>query len=227
MMSRFSLALALVATSAFAFAADKEVEELLAKMRKAYQSVESVSLTAKSRGQFLPEGEALEVKMDYARTNKLRLAFKFGSQQVRRVSDGKKVYTWAEPAKGEKSEPDVSDVSMDALGGDAPINLESMCFFDWKRQLSTEKGANMEKSEFKLIKSESWNGRSWIVLEETAHGQNVFARYFIDPSTYFIWRCDVKTLDKKNPFMEVHLVDLQLNPKLPADTFKAPFERAS
>jgi hypothetical protein len=226
MMVRFLAALTLVAASCLGFSADKEVEELLAKMRAAYQAVESVSIQAKAKARYPQGEESHSISMDYAKTNKLRLTFDFRGKTVRRISDGKTVYTWAEDTKtAKRTDVDEAKVSMDALGGDAPINLESMCFFDWKRQLSTAPGANMEKSEFKLIALENWNGRSWMVLEETAHGQSVFARYFIDPKTHFIWRCDVKTLKERKTFMDVQIVRMTLNPKLGPDTFKAPFEK--
>ena len=197
--------------------ADKEVEKLLANMRQAYQSAQSASVVSKSTTEIDGKDETFAVRMDYAKPNLLRMVFTFRGQEAMKISDGKKVYMIVGGGK-----PHEQKLTLDALGGDAPINLETMAFFDWKRQLSTSSGANMEKSKFKIVLSEEWNDRSWIVLEETAHGQNVFVRYFIDPKTFLIWKCDVKSLDKKESIMTTEVQKLLLNPKLDSKIFTAP-----
>jgi len=196
---------------------DTEVDKLLASMRTAYQAANSASIRVKSRVKVGDEWVTSMVTAYYEKPNRLNMAFKVKDVLLNRVSDGKKVYTWVDLASIRTEEVDA-----DTLSNDAPINLEIMSFFDWKRQLSTSPGANMEKSKFKVIKSESWNGKSWIVLEESAHGQSVFVRYYIDPSTYLIWRCDVRDLEKRSGFLETEVVELTLNPKLEAALFKAP-----
>lgn len=197
--------------------ADKEVEKLLSNMRQAYQSAQTASVVSKSTTEIDGKEETFAVRMDYAKPNLLRMVFTFRGQEATKISDGKKVYMMVGGGR-----PHEQKLSLDSLGGDAPINLETMAFFDWKRQLSTSSGANMEKSKFKIVLSEEWNGRSWIVLEETAHGQNVFVRYFIDPKTFLIWKCDVKSLDKKESIMTTEVQKLLLNPKLNPKIFTAP-----
>ncbi len=225
-MLRFFAAMLALSALTSALATEDEVQTLLAKMRKAYQNVGSVSLQGRSRVRYSEGEESHSFTLDYARPAKLRLVFDFRGKTIRRVSDGERVYTWVAEAKAsEKPEPDIAKISMDALGGEAPINLESMSFFDWKRQLSTTKGANMEKSELKVVPEEKWNGKEWVVLEEMAHGQGVFARYFIDPKTFFIWRCEVRTLDKKSFFMDTQVLGMKLNPSFGDGTFKAPFQK--
>lgn len=209
-----SLAALVLATG---FQPDSEVEKLLASMRTAYQSAETATVKVKSRVKVGEDWISGTSTLHYEKPNRLNLAFKLKDVLTHRVSDGRKVFTWIELDKV-KSE----GVDPDSLGNDAPINLECLSFFDWKRQLSTSPGANMEKSKFKLIKSENWNGRNWIVLEESAHGQSVFVRYFIDPNTYMIWRCDVRDLERRSPFLETEVTELTLNPKLGAGLFKAP-----
>lgn len=208
---------AALAASSFARDADKEVEKLLASMRQAYQSTQSASIVSKSTTEIEGKEETFAVRMDYTKPNLLRLVFTFRGQELTKISDGKKVYTVAGSGK-----PHEQKLTLDALGGDAPINLETMAFFDWKRQLSTSLGANMEHSKFKIVLSEEWSGRSWIVLEETAHGQNVYVRYFVDPKTYLIWKCDVKSIDKKKSIMTTEVQKLLLNPKLDSKIFAAP-----
>jgi outer membrane lipoprotein-sorting protein len=218
-MSRpFAIALVLLAAcGAQAQKASKEVEKLLSSMRTAYQAASSATVDVLSITEFDGKEEKMEVRLDYAKPNLIRLIFSFRGSIVTRISDGKKVSTKVEGGKAS-----TEALTLDALGGGAPINLESLAFFDWKRQLSTEPGGNMRKSEFKLILSESWKGRTWIVLEETAHEQDVFVRYFVDPDTYMIWRCDVKSLDKKRTIMTTEVRKLLLNPKLDPKLFMIP-----
>jgi outer membrane lipoprotein-sorting protein len=202
---------------AFALDSDKEVQKLLASMRTAYSTVESASLLVKTEFDNLGKRESQSISMSFQKPNLLHLDFSYKGQTATRICDGKKVYTM-----GSGGGRQVMTYSLDALGGDLPINLESMSFFDWKRQLSTSSGANMEKSRFKVIPSEQWNDRDWIVLEETAHGQNVFVRYFIDPRTYYIWRCEVKSIDSKKFMMETEVQKLMVNVKLDPKLFAAP-----
>lgn len=211
-----TLLLAMLGT-AWASPADKQVERLLESMRTAYRAVQSASLEITSKIDIEGKQESQAVSMHYQRPNLLRLAFTFRGQVVTRISDGKKVHTM-----GEKGDPFTINYSIDAMGSDSPINLEALSFFDWKRQLSTSPGANMEKSKFKLIESERWNDRTWLVLEETAHGQNVFVRYFIDPQSFLIWRCEVRSLDKKSFIMETEVRTMVLNSKLDPKLFVAP-----
>jgi len=199
--------------------ADKEAEKLLSNMRQAYQSANFATLQSKTKTKIEEKEETFDVHMDYGKPNLIRMVFSFRGQQVAKISDGKKIYTVVGKGKAHEEK-----LTLDGLGGDAPINLEAMAFFDWKRQLSTSPGANMSESKFKIVLSEEWNGRSWIVLEETAHGQNVFVRYFVDPKTFFIWRCDVKSLDKKKQIMTTEVQKLLLNPRLDPKTFDPPKE---
>jgi outer membrane lipoprotein-sorting protein len=186
-------------------------------MRQAYQSANSATLESKTKTKIEGKEEVFEVRMDYGKPNLLRMVFAFRGQEIMKISDGKKIYTVVGTGKAHEEK-----LTLDGLGGDAPINLESMGFFDWKRQLSTSPGANMSESKFKIVLSEEWNGRNWIVLEETAHGQNVFVRYFVDPKTYFIWKCEVKSLDKKKEIMTTEVQKLLLNPNLDRKVFEAP-----
>jgi len=194
--------------------AQKPVEELFLKMRKVYQSIDTACLQARLRFYGPSATQTGILSLDYAWPNKIRYTAEVGQNRVRRVSDGKKVVTIRD---GNRTETD--KVNVNTLGGQVPGNLEWLCFFDWKRQLSTTPGNNMAKSTFKLIPKESWNGKSWIVLEETAPEVNVGVRYFIDPRTYLIWRCDVKSLSAKTQTARTEVTKLVLHPKLDPNIF--------
>jgi hypothetical protein len=105
-----------------------------------------------------------------------------------------------------------------------PINLEVMSFWDWKRQLSTDPGSNMEESKFKLVQGESWNGKKWTVLEETAYGQNVFVRYFVDPSSSLIYRVLVYDLGRTKLQVETVVKKLERNIKVDPKKFEIKAE---
>lgn len=194
--------------------AQKPVEELFLKMRKAYQAVDTASLQARVRFYGPSSTQTGILSLDYASPNKIRYTAEVGQNRVRRISDGKKVVTIRDGARTETDK-----VNVNTLGGQLPGNLEWLCFFDWKRQLSTTPGNNMAKSTFKLISKEPWNGKNWIVLEETAPEVNVGVRYFIDPRTYFIWRCDVKNLATKKQAARTEVTKLMLHPKLDPSIF--------
>ena len=194
--------------------APKPVEELFLKMRKAYQAVDTVRLQARLRFYSPSASQTGVLSLEYAQPNKIRYAAEVGQNRVQRFSDGKKVVTIRD---GSRTETD--KITVNTLGGQLPGNLEWLCFFDWKRQLSTTPGNNMAKSTFKLIPKEQWNGKSWIVLEETAPEVNVGVRYFIDPRTYLIWRCDVKSLSQKTQTARTEVTKLELHVKLDPSIF--------
>ncbi len=196
--------------------AQKPVEDLFLKMRKAYQSIDTASLQARLRFYGPNATQTGIMSVDYARPFKIRYTAEVGQNRVQRFSDGKKVVT----IRGE-NRTETEKINVDTVGGQLPGNLEWLCFFDWKRQLSTTPGNNMAKSTFKLIPKESWNGKSWIVLEETAPQQQVGVRYFIDPRTYLIWRCDVKNLSTKKQTVRTEVTKLVLHPKLDPKIFSA------
>jgi outer membrane lipoprotein-sorting protein len=200
-----------------ASAPDHDAEKLLASMRTAYAAATSAELKIRTKSFREDKETVYDVSFRYAKPNRLRALFNFRGHLLTRIADGKKVYTVAEAGK-----PEVEELSPDSMGDGLPVNLEALSFFDWKRQLSTENGAFMEKSKFKVVPSESWNDKSWIVLEETAHGQGLFVRYFVDPKTYLIWRCDVRRLGSKEPVMETEVREMILNRKLDPKLFAAP-----
>lgn len=197
--------------------AQKPVEDLFLKMRKAYQAIDTASLQARLRFYAPSATQTGIMSVDYARPFKIRYTAEVGQNRVQRYSDGKQVVTIRD---GNRTE--TAKINVDTVGGQVPGNLEWLCFFDWKRQLSTTPGNNMAKSTFKLIPVQKWNGKNWIVLEETAPEVNVGVRYFIDPRTYLIWRCDVKSLSTKKETVRTEVTKLVLHPKLNPAIFSPP-----
>lgn len=187
-------------------------------MRDAYKSVKSATFHAEA-SVYPPTGSAQDFTCDFAyrSPNLIRVVIKgneANSPVVTVLSNGKTI-TISTP----QGSPPVQDYSVDTLEKELPVNLESLSFWDWDRQLNTAAGKNMEKSAFKIVKDEEWNGKHWIVLEETAKKDNVLCRYFIDPKTFFIWRTRVKDLATNKDQVDAHLTKLNPDAGLSDDSF--------
>jgi outer membrane lipoprotein-sorting protein len=215
-----SIALTLfVALSTAALAADKEVEELLSKMRDAYKGTKSVRMTTAVTSYFEEEKFESTFEISFKNPNKVRMTTDklFGMEgQIKIISDGKTI-TVITP-----EEKDEVPYSIEAMSDGAPVNLETLCLWDWKRQLSTEAEGNMHKSELKLVKEQKWNDKEWIVLEESAPTQKVFVRYWIDPKTHFIWRTEVMTLEGRDKLQECIVKKLDTELTLEDSVFDGP-----
>lgn len=205
---KFACGAALLILAGCASAADQQVEGLLAHMRDAYKTVKSATYNTTTTV-YGPDGSQ-EYTCDFAykRPNMIRVIIKgaqLHGQAVTEISNGTDI-TISTP-EGAMPPQKFSD---DTIEKGLPANLESLCFWDWDRQLSTTAGKNMAQSTFKLIRDEEWNGKHWMVLEETAKKDNVLCRYFIDPKTYLIWRTRVKDLSTGKDQLDSQIT--RLNP---------------
>ncbi len=212
--------LCVLVLGAAAFPADKDVESLLAKMRTAYKSAKSVTLTTRTLVPG-PVGDAeIETVVSYVNPNKVHAKVNgvadIGGSDITVRSDGKNIVIEGFP-NGKIKRPYNVQLLSEAL----TANLETICFWDWKRQLSTTKGNNMEKSKFKLIAKEMWKDKEYVVLEETAQENDVFVRYFIDRKTSMIMRTVVTGIaDKDTVQMDARVVKLALGAKVDSALFK-------
>lgn len=203
--------------AASACPSEPTVEELLSAMRKAYRETKTANFQTKS--EIREAGQELTVTLDgqFMAPDKMKVSFTgVPSGEVVLYCDGKRVSIVID-GKVVRS----LDYSLDNLGRSLFANLETLSFFDWKRQLSTEAGGNMQKSTLKVAKEE-WNGKSWLVLEEHAPEQKVDVRYFVDPATHFIWRTVATMVGDKQPFMDARIVKLELNPAIDEKIFVPP-----
>lgn len=203
----------LLALAGVASAADEEVEKLLSSMRDAYKGAKTARMTVETSLKMVgPDGKPAdkEAKATFEATFKgpdklyLYTDNMFGMEgKIKLVCDGKTI-TLTSP-----EDKDEIPFSLEALSGVMPINLESICFWDFKRQLNTGDDGNMRKSSFKLEKEQAWNEKKWTVLEETANEQGVFVKYWIDAKTHFIWRTEVFDLESKQSVMTCELKRLE------------------
>lgn len=216
MKIRVLMAALMVAATSFAFAEDEEVEKLLARMREVYSSTRTAKITVKTSG---PRFGKETVTTDITYMKERKIYAKLTGTHVAPggarffISDGQKV--------------SVEDLSKNVQAGrfdldfiPIPVNLEVMSFWDWKRQLSTAPGANMEESEMKLRKGVQWSGKEWWVLEETANGQNVYVDYYIDPKTALIHRVQVYDLRRKQLRTETVVTKIERNVRVDPNLFK-------
>ncbi|MES1227688.1 MAG: hypothetical protein ABUL72_03400, partial [Armatimonadota bacterium] len=130
------------------------------------------------------------------------------------ITNGKQSSTKTPDGKVTKAKFDLDKIA-------APLNLETLCFWDSKRQLSTDKGANMHDSKLRLLQKETWKDKDYMVLEETAERSKVFVRYFIDPKTKYIVRTVVYNLeDTTQVLQDQKITKMDLNPKVDPSLFK-------
>lgn len=212
---RFLALLVAVCASYPAKAADAEVEKLLSRMREAYSSAKTARIIVKTTGQRFGK-DAVTTEITYMKERKIFSKISGTSSFNNRVrtfiSDGQKVSMDDLSGNQQTSKFDLDFIPF-------PVNLEVMAFWDWKRQLSTTPGSNMHESVMRLKKDVGWNGKSWLLLEETANGQGVYVDYYIDPKTAFIHRVKVFDLKKQQLRTEFIVSKLELNVKVDPKLF--------
>lgn len=218
-MKRIFYCLIAVAMVTPTFAADKEIEDLLASMRKAYQNTKTASFSMEST--LLGENGDITVKMDgfYKNPNLISIDITFMELHAKVICDGKYIYASADKSPRTFEEKYTLEKLGDSLSG---ANLEILSFFDWKRQLSTDKGANMHDSKLSLRRGQKWSGKTWIVLEESAPQMGVYVEYYIDPETFLIWRTVQMSVDKEFTRGDFVVKSLKLGVKVDDSRFKKP-----
>jgi outer membrane lipoprotein-sorting protein len=215
------------ACTSMAAPAPKEIEDLLGKMRKAYSSITTADMEVRVK-RFTPSGQQSgRFSVKFESPNMLRYVGDVGKLHVEKYSNGKVVVLIQNATR-------TSDkmVNVGTLSANLPGNLEWLCLFDWKRQLSTTPpkgqtsgGNTMAFSTFKLIPSEAWNNKKWIVLEETAKQLDSKVRYFVDPKTFFMWKVDVFSVANKQQVLQTQVTKLNQGVKFDSKIFEAPAER--
>lgn len=205
----------LVMASLVAHAADKDVEDLLTNMRKAYQSVKSAKFVMD--GKLTTPGGNLEVTVagKFMAPNLLKAEVTVFGQASNVVTDGATIKASAPGMDAQKRK-----YTTEALNQALPANLEIICFYDWKKQLSTEKGNNMAESKLAIKKAVEWNGRRWLLLQETAPTVGVYVEYYVDQDTWLINRTVVQDLETKKPQGDYRLKSLELGAKVEKKDFK-------
>lgn len=211
--------LSLAAIIAPIYAPTADVEALLGKLRTAYTTPQTARIEVNVR-QEMREGFAeFVVKLDFQRTNKVHLEvyqenrFRFGA-----VSDGSKIAALGDDRKVIETK----DWGVVAMTEVIPANLETICFYDYARQLSTEEGANMHGSKLTITKDEVWNEKTWTILEEVAPDVGVIVKYFIDKQTHLIWRTLVRNMETNKLMQDCQVVRLETGITFDPNRFVIP-----
>lgn len=206
--------------AATSFAADKDVEDLLKVLRENYSKVKSVHMEVSSvlqqRGEDIPFTSKVWYRVPAFRIDSKAMVGEATPPSFLIVMDGKTSYIKGFDGKVSKEKFDPDNVS-------PSVNLETLCFWDWKRQLSTTKGNNMAESQLRLLKKETWKDKDYMVLEEKAPKSNVFVRYYIDPKIKYIVRTAVYSLEDPSQMLQDHKVTkFELNAKVDEKLLKFP-----
>ena len=203
---------------AAANAADPQVEALLAKMRSTYKATKTATFTTESH----VNGQVMTISFAFISPTKIRADItvpRKGGKPVKavEVTDGKTIHL---SVPGQTSGGDKA-YTPDSFTGPLGVNLESICFFDYERQLSTAPGKNMATSTFKLQTNQDWDGKKWTVLQETAPKEKVVCSYYVDPKTLYIWRTVVKAMPggPKNAEMDCRIMKMSPNAKVDPGSF--------
>jgi len=218
-MKKFVITILAASLAMSAVAADKEVEDLLAKMRKAYKEVKTATFTLESTLLAGNGDIVVTLKGGFKAPNKMYADIKSAEFKMKFISDGKTIFL-IDSANDEVSDIPYSDRNMGRALSVA--NLELINFYEWKKQLSTEKDHNMHDSKLSIRQNEEWNGKKWTVLEESAPQAGVYVEYYIDPKTHLIWRTVQMTLDKEFIRGDYVLKQLKIGVKIDDKRFKKP-----
>ena len=218
-MKKIALLMLCAALSVGALATDEEVEVLLAKMRKAYENIGTATFRLESTI-FAENGDiVIEMIGGFSSPNKMYVYIELQGARLKVVSDGKSVYVVAGDGEQTREMPYNIDIMGGVLQG---ANLEVINFYDWERQLSTAEGANMHDSTLSIRKNEKWNGKTWLVLEESAPQVGVYVEYYIDPMTNLVWRTVQMSIDKEFTRADFILKALNKGAKISDRRFQKP-----
>lgn len=197
---------------------DKEVDELLSKMRKAYRSAKTAKLVVETKVDSQDKFRA-QTKVSFKSPNKIhaRTTGLPGGVEITMVSDGRRMIV-SGPGGNQNLDFSMQNALRNLVG-----NLETICFWDWQRQLSNESGGNMQQSDLSITK-EKWEGKEWIVLDEDAPSVGLFVRYYVDPQSFLIWRTIQMTQEgkpsKRKVIQDFVVKSLEIDPEIDESIFK-------
>jgi sugar lactone lactonase YvrE len=160
-------------------AATADVEELLSRMRAAYQTIEAAAV----RFNVLRAGRRIDGTLRYERPGTVTATLQVEEYGTVRVAADGQLIRVIDP---QLAAPEELTWSLQNLRTAVAANLEVISLWDSQRQLSTGEGGNMRGETLRLGKAEEWRGKRWIVLEERA-GSDLY-RYWVDPKTSLIHR---------------------------------------
>jgi hypothetical protein len=194
-----------------------DVVALLAKMRAAYSNVKTAQLSSTFLERKSDNTVVLKSECVYLAPSSFRIVSQgpdvLGARKYVLVADGKHIHVEGLPGGPMTHRYTHRDMVMNL----PQLNLDVLCLWDWKRQLSTEPLGNMSQSKLK-IGTDQWNGKTYTILDETA-GQ-VRVRYFVDPVSSLIMRTEQFGLGDALPDIVVTIDKITLDGNVNPSQFK-------
>lgn len=196
-----------------ATAADPKVEALLAKMREVYGSIKTAHFhTVSDEHEFDAPGRTesgireVFIETYYKSPRMVRATIQGDGFRKPRIviAKGDEIRSTTGRTRLRTLPYTLENLTFDMRG-----NLESLCFWDWDRQLSTASGKNMEHSTLRLIENVVWHAKKWTVLEETA-GNSIYS-YYIDPNTYMMWRTYIRSITDHREIQDARITNMVIN----------------
>ncbi len=185
--------------------------DLLAKMRKAYQAVAAVDFTLEISHQAYNLKSPLRVSFKRPMNVRVEATLSDG-QKLISLTDGKiwmMIDNHGTPQKAPASESNI-------FGG-YPVNLESLCLLYSNRELSTGKGGNMATSQLSVQEKSAV-----YILKEIATRPPLTVFYEIDKKTHLIMRTTVFNQGAQKPASSFKITKMDLKPKFSNDHFAMP-----
>lgn len=219
MKARATCIALLVAAVSAAQAESLTPDKLLAQMRNAYAKVRSATFATKAK-----VFDEKTQKMRVVRSETEFLAPGYASIKVpgAKSLNGEPIGILHNSADlillGLPSERRHRAYSVGEVTRTVPMNLESLCFWDYARQLSADKKGLMHGNKLSVQKPEKWKGKQYLVLQEVA--DTVKAKYYVDPKTKLIWRTVWIYLPDKSLLQDCSLEWLNLNSEVNAKQFQ-------
>lgn len=195
--------------------------ELVQRIRRAYASVRSVKMRAEIS--FTPDdGEERVAEYQLDRDgDSARIVLSSGSVPLFTQILRSNQTVYMKSAAGATLSMGKQDRAAHPEDQQEGPSLKLIDFSADTARLTAEKGGIFSKGDlFVDAAPPLWRGRRWIALEEVRKDSRV--RYYVDPSTYFVWRASLTDPESKQVLHEWKITDLATNVKVDPKLFRRP-----
>ncbi len=194
----------------------QDPEIVVKEVRDAYSQVTTARLTVTFE-EHDPQGRRLSGTADTAflRPNHIRTIIKGGKLSSAVYCDGRQIVTVREHDRR------ATPYSLANLEKEIPLNLETLCFVNYGKELSTSAGGGMYRSTLAVIES-VWKDKVWTVIEERNQSDDSTDRYFVGAKDHLIWRVVDMSYDRETTYSDLRVEKLSTGEPVPEDLFEPP-----
>jgi len=212
-LSRLGFFGCLIVITPSVFAADQEVDNLLAKMRNAYSAIKSAKFSTVVNFRKPP----LHTTNYFLAPDKFRVDFPGKEAGINSfITDGK--FTYFVPS-GQDAQREPYD--FERFFQMSPGHIETFSYFEWKKTFTVGgKTMGLDGSALKVVPNQEWNGKKWTVLEETKNSEKQVYHYYVDPKTYLVWRTTSLPFGATAYRVDTQFTKLELGISIPESKFK-------